>query len=126
MRRLATRADEPTQRDRSPVATGGVGTVRLARADFDHAVQHGRDAVFQVGEGAERAGFSDGGRCTPSVAPGGSTLRDFIGVNGQSGYFQQTYFTYNRTGKPCRVCGAPIRQIVQGQRSTFYCVNCQK
>ena len=61
-----------------------------------------------------------------AIVQGGSTLRDFIGVNGQSGYFQQTYFTYNRAGKPCRVCGAPIRQIVQGQRSTFYCVNCQK
>lgn len=61
-----------------------------------------------------------------AIIQGGSTLRDFLNVNGQSGYFQQTYFTYNRTGKPCRVCGAPIRQIVQGQRSTFYCVNCQK
>ena len=61
-----------------------------------------------------------------AIIQGGSTLRDFLHVNGQSGYFQQTYFTYNRTGQPCRVCGAPIRQIVQGQRSTFYCVNCQK
>lgn len=61
-----------------------------------------------------------------AIIQGGSTLRDFINVNGQSGYFQQTYFVYNRTGQPCRVCTAPIRQIVQGQRSTFYCVNCQK
>ncbi|WP_312434040.1 bifunctional DNA-formamidopyrimidine glycosylase/DNA-(apurinic or apyrimidinic site) lyase [Janthinobacterium sp.] len=61
-----------------------------------------------------------------AIIQGGSSLRDFLNVNGQSGYFQQTYFTYNRTGQPCRVCGAPIRQIVQGQRSTFYCVNCQK
>jgi len=61
-----------------------------------------------------------------AIIQGGSTLRDFINVNGQSGYFQQTYFVYNRTGQPCRVCAAPIRQIVQGQRSTFYCVNCQK
>ena len=61
-----------------------------------------------------------------AIVQGGSTLRDFLHVNGQSGYFQQTYFTYNRTGQSCRVCGAPIRQIVQGQRSTFYCVNCQK
>ena len=61
-----------------------------------------------------------------AIIQGGSTLRDFLNVNGQSGYFQQTYFTYNRTGQPCRVCGAAIRQIVQGQRSTFYCVNCQK
>jgi formamidopyrimidine-DNA glycosylase len=61
-----------------------------------------------------------------AIVQGGSTLRDFIAVNGQSGYFQQTYFVYDREGVPCRNCGAPVRRIVQGQRSTFYCVNCQK
>lgn len=61
-----------------------------------------------------------------AIVQGGSTLRDFIAVNGQSGYFQQTYFVYDRAGVPCRNCGAEIRQIKQGQRSTFYCVNCQK
>ena len=61
-----------------------------------------------------------------AIEQGGSTLRDFIGVNGQSGYFQQSYFVYNRTGEACRVCGKPIRQIKQGQRSTFYCVECQR
>ena len=61
-----------------------------------------------------------------AIVQGGSTLRDFISVNGQSGYFQQTYFVYDRAGVPCRVCAAPVRQIKQGQRSTFYCINCQK
>jgi len=61
-----------------------------------------------------------------AIVQGGSTLRDFIAVNGQSGYFQQTYFVYDRAGVPCRQCGSEIRQIKQGQRSTFYCVNCQK
>jgi formamidopyrimidine-DNA glycosylase len=61
-----------------------------------------------------------------AIVQGGSTLRDFIAVNGQSGYFQQTYFVYDRTGEPCKICGAPVRQIKQGQRSTFYCAHCQK
>ena len=61
-----------------------------------------------------------------AIEQGGSTLRDFVAVNGQSGYFQQTYFVYDRAGEPCKVCGAPVRQIKQGQRSTFYCINCQK
>lgn len=61
-----------------------------------------------------------------AIVQGGSTLRDFIAVNGQSGYFQQTYFVYDRAGVPCRNCASPVRQIKQGQRSTFYCVNCQK
>jgi formamidopyrimidine-DNA glycosylase len=61
-----------------------------------------------------------------AILQGGSTLRDFIAVNGQSGYFQQNYFVYDRAGQPCRVCGAQVQQIKQGQRSTFYCINCQK
>ena len=61
-----------------------------------------------------------------AIEQGGSTLRDFVGVNGQSGYFQQTYFVYDRAGDPCRICKRPILQIRQGQRSTFYCANCQK
>ena len=61
-----------------------------------------------------------------AIAQGGSTLRDFVGANGQSGYFQQSYFVYDRVGEPCRVCGTAVRQIKQGQRSTFYCVYCQK
>jgi formamidopyrimidine-DNA glycosylase len=61
-----------------------------------------------------------------AIVQGGSSLRDFIAVNGQSGYFQQTYFVYDRAGVPCRRCGAPVRQIRQGQRSTFYCAHCQR
>jgi formamidopyrimidine-DNA glycosylase len=61
-----------------------------------------------------------------AIEKGGSTLRDFVGVDGKSGYFQQSYFVYDRTGEPCRICGTTIRQIKQGQRSSFYCVNCQK
>jgi formamidopyrimidine-DNA glycosylase len=61
-----------------------------------------------------------------AMAQGGSTLRDFVHSDGSSGYFQQNYFVYARTGEPCRVCGTAIRQIRQGQRSTFYCPQCQR
>ncbi|MHA6848033.1 bifunctional DNA-formamidopyrimidine glycosylase/DNA-(apurinic or apyrimidinic site) lyase [Ralstonia syzygii] len=61
-----------------------------------------------------------------AIARGGSTLRDFVGSDGQSGYFQLDALVYDRAGLPCRVCGTPIRQIVQGQRSTFYCPACQR
>jgi hypothetical protein len=37
-----------------------------------------------------------------ALAAGGSTLRDFVGSDGQPGYFQQQYFVYGRDGEPCR------------------------
>ncbi len=61
-----------------------------------------------------------------AVAQGGSTLRDFSNAQGQNGYFQLQANVYDRAGQPCRVCNAPIKRLVQGQRSTFYCPVCQK
>ena len=61
-----------------------------------------------------------------AIQLGGSTLRDFVNTSGQPGYFQQHYWVYGRGGEPCRKCGEAIKQIKQGQRSSFYCGNCQK
>lgn len=61
-----------------------------------------------------------------AIKLGGSTLRDFTNSSGEPGYFQQTYFVYGRAGEPCRKCGAAIRQVRQGQRSSFYCPKCQR
>ena len=63
---------------------------------------------------------------TRAVAKGGSTLRDFSNTQGESGYFQLEAMVYGRAGEPCRVCATPIRQLRQGQRSTYYCPTCQK
>ena len=56
---------------------------------------------------------------------GGSSLRDFFGVDGNVGYFQQEYFAYGRTDEPCKVCSKLIKCIRLGQRSTFFCPSCQ-
>ena len=56
----------------------------------------------------------------------GTTLRDYVGADGNPGYFRQKLYVYEREGKPCRVCGKPIRQFTQGQRSTYWCAHCQK
>ena len=61
-----------------------------------------------------------------AIRAGGSTLRDFVGAEGNAGYMQNRFAVYDRAGKPCRRCRTPIRRIVQGQRSTFYCPGCQK
>ncbi|MFA6202274.1 MAG: bifunctional DNA-formamidopyrimidine glycosylase/DNA-(apurinic or apyrimidinic site) lyase [Gallionella sp.] len=61
-----------------------------------------------------------------AILAGGSTLRDFVNASGNPGYFQQQHWVYSRAGEPCRICSAPIMQIKQGQRSSFYCTHCQK
>jgi formamidopyrimidine-DNA glycosylase len=61
-----------------------------------------------------------------AIRAGGSTLRDFVGADGGSGYAQQRHYVYDRAGQKCRRCRAPIRKLLQGQRSTYYCPTCQK
>ncbi len=40
-------------------------------------------------------------------------------------FYEERLRVYDRAGKPCRNCGAPIRRLVQAARSTFYCPKCQ-
>jgi len=61
-----------------------------------------------------------------AIEQGGTTLRDFVSSDGKPGYFQQKLNVYGREGQNCTVCKKPIKQIRQGQRSTYYCSTCQK
>ncbi len=63
---------------------------------------------------------------TQAIQMGGSTLRDFVDSEGNAGYFQQTYAVYGRQNQPCPECGTRIEMIKLGQRSSFFCPNCQK
>jgi len=63
---------------------------------------------------------------TQAIKQGGTTLKDFTSSNGKPGYFQQKLKVYDRKGEPCQKCKKPIKQIILGQRSTFYCSHCQK
>jgi formamidopyrimidine-DNA glycosylase len=61
-----------------------------------------------------------------AIAHGGTTLRDFVGGDGRPGYFARALHVYGRAGQACHGCGAPLRELRLGQRSTVYCVTCQR
>ena len=104
----------------------GVGNIYACESLF-HAGIHPATAARRVSLARlERLATEIQRVLSAAIEQGGSSLRDFIGADGQSGYCQQTYFVYDREGEPCRQCGAPVRRIVQGQRSTFYCGRCQR
>ena len=69
---------------------------------------------------------------------GGSTLPlDWAGRQGRDGlfyfgraegagdFYDERLQVYDRAGRECRCCGAPIVRIVQAARSTFFCRRCQ-
>jgi formamidopyrimidine-DNA glycosylase len=57
---------------------------------------------------------------------GGTTLRDYVGGDGNPGYFRQDLRVYEREGQPCIECGTTLRRTVQGQRATYFCPRCQR
>ncbi|MBL0143664.1 MAG: bifunctional DNA-formamidopyrimidine glycosylase/DNA-(apurinic or apyrimidinic site) lyase [Betaproteobacteria bacterium] len=61
-----------------------------------------------------------------ALAAGGSTLRDFVGSDGEPGHFQREYAVYGRASEPCPACGSPIRASRHAGRSTFHCASCQR
>ena len=63
-----------------------------------------------------------------AIDAGGSTISDFVNVEGDLGYFSHSFQVYGREGSPClsKDCDATIKRIVQSGRSTFYCPNCQR
>lgn len=61
-----------------------------------------------------------------AIEQGGTTLKDFVGGDGKPGYFQQKLFVYGRAGQPCLKCGAELKEVKLGQRSSVYCTKCQR
>lgn len=60
-----------------------------------------------------------------AIKQGGTTLRDFIGGDGQPGYFAQELSVYGRAGLPCKVCSTPLQEVKLGQRASVWCKVCQ-
>ena len=104
----------------------GVGNIyaneALFRAGIKPQLAAGKLSLLRCAKLVEeiRATLAD------AIRLGGSSLRDFVNTSGEAGYFQQHYWVYGRSGEPCRRCGSRIKQIRQGQRSSFYCGSCQK
>ena len=75
---------------------------------------------------AERLALAVQRTLANALALGGSTLRDFRDAHGMAGAFQTQAQVYDREGQSCRVCTTPIKRLVQGQRSTYFCPQCQR
>ncbi len=104
----------------------GVGNIYAAEALFAARI-HPRRAAGSVSRSRyARLALEIKRILAYAITRGGTTLRDFLSPDGAPGYFEQELFVYGRAREPCKVCGTPIRSIVLGQRSTFYCPRCQR
>jgi formamidopyrimidine-DNA glycosylase len=104
----------------------GVGNIYASESLFRARINPRRAAgKITIGQ-SERLVRAIKDTLNAAIRAGGSTLRDFAGADGAAGYAQQRHYVYDRAGKNCRRCRTPIRKLVQGQRSTYFCPTCQK
>ena len=104
----------------------GVGNIYASEALFMAGIHPTRAAGRVARERYDNLADAIQSVLSASIEMGGTTLRDFVGGDGKPGYFKQTLRVYDRLGEPCRRCGAAIRGRRIGQRSSFYCANCQR
>jgi formamidopyrimidine-DNA glycosylase len=104
----------------------GVGNIYASEALFRAGIRPRRQARGLRRDEVARLVAAIREVLAMAVEVGGTTLRDYVGADGNPGYFRQKLFVYERPGEPCRVCDTPVRHFVQGQRSTYWCPACQR
>jgi len=104
----------------------GVGNIYACESLFKSGIDPQAKALSVSGEKYKILTTNIKQTLKDSIKAGGTTLQDFAQVDGSPGYFAQTLLVYGREGENCNSCGGKISRIVQNQRSTFYCKNCQK
>jgi formamidopyrimidine-DNA glycosylase len=104
----------------------GVGNIYASEALFRAGIHPLRSVARISRERWDRLAGSVRETLESALAAGGTTLRDYASLEGRPGEFGTQCAVYGRGGEPCTRCGARIRALRQGQRSTFYCPGCQK
>lgn len=61
-----------------------------------------------------------------AIRQGGSSVDDYVRLSGSPGGYARYHKVYNKQGKPCLLCKAPIRRIALGGRGTYFCPKCQR
>ena len=104
----------------------GVGNIYAAESLFRAGIAPTR-AAHRIGR-ARCAQLVQSIRATlgEAIAAGGSSVRNYVHSDGGSGHFQLSCAVYGRAGQPCVRCGATIKAIRQGGRTSFHCPACQR
>jgi formamidopyrimidine-DNA glycosylase len=104
----------------------GVGNIYASEALFRAGVRPRRAAGRLTRKECERLHRAVREVLRAAIEAGGTTLRDYVGVDEGSGWFQRELSVYGLDGQPCSQCGGTIRHTVLGQRATYYCPVCQR
>jgi formamidopyrimidine-DNA glycosylase len=103
----------------------GLGNIYVDEACFLAGVRPDLSADRVTRAGAERLVGAIRSRLQEAIDVGGSTLRDYRGVEGTVGGMQERFVAYGRAGLPCLRCGTTMRGARIAGRGTSWCPHCQ-
>jgi formamidopyrimidine-DNA glycosylase len=106
-------------------AITGVGNIYADEALFSAGVRPTRRAARVTRRECDALAAALRRVLERSIEAGGTSIRDYVAPDGSDGAFQDERRVYARTGQPCLACGAAIRRVSVGQRSSHYCPACQ-
>jgi formamidopyrimidine-DNA glycosylase len=104
----------------------GVGNIYADEALFRAGIRPRRRAASLSREQLRRLYLSVPEVLKEAIAAGGSSISDYVGAEGEEGFFQLEHRVYGRKGEPCLVCKTPIKRLVIAGRSSHYCPKCQR
>jgi formamidopyrimidine-DNA glycosylase len=105
----------------------GVGNIYASEALFEARIDPRRESGSLKKAEITKLAASIRKVLEKAIAAGGSSLRDYVQVDGALGYFQHHWAVYDKEGRPCPRCKkTAILRITQAGRSGFYCPECQK
>jgi formamidopyrimidine-DNA glycosylase len=104
----------------------GVGNIYADESLFHAGIRPQRRANRVTRPEFERLRLALREILTHAIRLGGSSVSDYVGADGERGFFQLEHCVYLRTGEPYRRCQAPIRRVIVAGRGTHYCPMCQR
>jgi formamidopyrimidine-DNA glycosylase len=104
----------------------GVGNIYADESLFRAGIRPRRRAASITHEQLRRLFLSVREVLQEAIALGGSSISDYVDVDGEEGSFQSQHRVYGREGEPCLVCKTLLKRVVIAGRSSHYCPKCQK
>lgn len=104
----------------------GLGNIYVDEALFMAGIRPGRGAFRVRGAQLDKLAVAIVRVLEKGIQAGGTTLRDFVNGEGQSGYNQEGLQVYGRYGEACPQCSGTLKRGTYGGRTTTWCAHCQR
>lgn len=104
----------------------GIGNIYASEILFDARILPNRKATSLIKKEILQLHKSITKVLSKAIKMRGTSISDYRDANDKSGSFQNHLYVYRRNGQKCKKCDTIISRSVIGQRSTFFCAECQK